>query len=73
MQLFFFVRDIPLAVKVNNHLKANGINLEGDIITPQDLVCAIAKYKNQGGASLIVKSIPLSVIVNIHQDAKTLT
>ncbi len=42
--------DIPLAVKVNNHLKANGINLEGDIITPQDLVCAIAKYKNQGGA-----------------------
>lgn len=42
--------DIPLAVKINNYLKANGINLEGDIITPQDLVCAIAKYKNQGGA-----------------------
>ena len=41
--------DIPLAVKVNNHLKANGIKLEGDIITPQDLISAIVKYKNNGG------------------------
>ena len=41
--------DIPLAVKVDNHLKANGIKLEGDIITPQDLISAIVKYKNNGG------------------------
>ncbi len=41
--------DIPLVVKVNNHLKANGIKLEGDIITPQDLISAIVKYKNNGG------------------------
>ncbi len=41
--------DMPLAVKVNNHLKANGIKLEGDIITPQDLISAIVKYKNNGG------------------------
>ena len=41
--------DIPLAVKVNNHLKANGIKLEGDIITPQDLISAIVKYKNNRG------------------------
>ena len=41
--------DIPLAVKVNNHLKANGIKLEGDIITPKDLISAIVKYKNNGG------------------------
>ncbi len=41
--------DIPLAVKVNNHLKANGIKLEVDIITPQDLISAIVKYKNNGG------------------------
>lgn len=41
--------DIPLAVKVNNYLKANGIKLEGDIITPQDLISAIVKYKNNGG------------------------
>lgn len=41
--------DIPLAVRVNNHLKANGIKLEGDIITPQDLISAIVKYKNNGG------------------------
>ena len=41
--------DIPLAVKVNNHLKAIGIKLEGDIITPQDLISAIVKYKNNGG------------------------
>ena len=42
--------DIPLAVKVNNYLKENGILLDGDIITPQDLVSAIVKYKNVGGA-----------------------
>lgn len=40
--------DIPLAVKVNNYLNANGIALEGDIITPQQLVSAICKYKNGG-------------------------
>ncbi len=42
--------DIPLSVKLNNCLKSNGIQLEGDIITPKDLVLAIAKYKNIGGA-----------------------
>lgn len=42
--------DIPLCVKVNNYLKANNIKLDGDIITPQDLITAIIKYKNQGGS-----------------------
>lgn len=42
--------DVPLAVKVNNYLKNNGIILEGDIITPNDLVAAIKKYKQIGGA-----------------------
>lgn len=40
--------DIPLAVKVNNYLKTNGIKLEGNIVTPQDLICSILKYKNGG-------------------------
>ena len=42
--------DIPLCVKVNNYLKENNIKLDGDIITPQDLITAIIKYKNQGGS-----------------------
>lgn len=41
--------DIPLAVKVKNTLAARGINLEGDIITPQDLVHAVAQRQNLGG------------------------
>lgn len=38
--------DIPLAVKINNYLKANSISLKGDIITPNDLIQAICDYKN---------------------------
>lgn len=42
--------DIPICVKINNYLKANNIKLDGDIITPQDLITEIIKYKNQGGS-----------------------
>lgn len=42
--------DVPLAVKVNDYLKENGITLEGNIITPQELVNAIKNYKSFGGA-----------------------
>lgn len=40
--------DIPLAVKINNYLRKNGIELDGDIITPQELIDAISKRKNGG-------------------------
>lgn len=40
--------DIPLAVKVNNYLRANGIELEGDIVTPKQLINAITNRKNGG-------------------------
>lgn len=38
--------DIPLAVKLTTKLKSQGINLQGDIITPDDFVKAVLTFKN---------------------------
>lgn len=39
--------EIPLAVKIAQNLRQNGIDLQGEIITPDDLINSIVDYENK--------------------------
>lgn len=54
--------DIPTAVKLKNGLSDNGINLEGNIITPLDFERAIIAYAEKLGLNVDKTKLPTSEI-----------
>lgn len=61
-ELYNMGLDIPLAVKVCEELRDNGIELGENVITPLQLMRAVIDYANKHGADYDISQLPISDI-----------